>query len=274
MIISPGIFGGNYMRLKNGDIVIVDGERCTYYNEDGNKIYNTYTKSNNQVVYYNFETKDCMDNIPESEVDHLINAGYVEIDASIFPCIKTLNDKGYKTNFCCGGHFCTLPLYFEDEVTSELIKEYKKKELMLVLNYISTDEIYISFDFNGMDLEKKAKAFSNIAAFVAKNDHLSLEKRVASFMYIDHDEDDNEITVTRNNDVMYKLRADFFDEVIQLKESELFMEYKDKMQRMSRKDIANTLREFVDPFRERFDTWNFSVTVYLDYMANMLEPLE
>jgi hypothetical protein len=239
--------------------------------------YNQYTKSDSDIIFYNFETKDCKGFInlySEDEIDCLVKKGYVALDVSIYPCIRKLNEKGYKTSYSCGGHFCTLPLYFEDSVTSDMLDKMTKRELLYYLSYINLDEIYIVFDFNNMDIKKRSKAAANIMAFAAKKDHLSFEKKVQSYIYEDTDNDGNEIIIKREGDTMYRLSASFYDDYVFMREQELNMEYESKLRKMKKIEIAEMMRNKIPNIRDIYDTWKFDLNIYLDFMANKIQPLE
>lgn len=89
---------------------------------------------------------------------HCVNAFLVEIDDNIYPAVKKLNELGYKTKFCCGGHTDKYTfdvqayIYFDNNQTDKIfnslpdgwnydsytyrkIKKYKYHTIRPIMNY-------------------------------------------------------------------------------------------------------------------------------------------
>ena len=71
----------------------------------------------------------------------------IEVDEQIVDIIINLNKKGYKTKFCCSGHYKVYPI-IKDKLVK---KDYTKKELNSILNVepmklINEDEEYCYYE--------------------------------------------------------------------------------------------------------------------------------
>lgn len=93
----------------------------------------------------------------------LIDEQKIEIDESIFELIKELNEKGYKTLFCCSGHKTVHDGILEivngkgysSEKIKELFPEREHGEKTIILRSIKPliSSGYIAFEYNDNNLE-------------------------------------------------------------------------------------------------------------------------
>ena len=93
----------------------------------------------------------------------LIDEQKIEIDESIFGLIKELNEKGYKTLFCCSGHKTVHDGILEivngkgysSEKFKELFPEREHGEKTIILRSIKPliSSKYIAFEYNDKNLE-------------------------------------------------------------------------------------------------------------------------
>ena len=93
----------------------------------------------------------------------LIDEQKIEIDESIFELIKELNEKGYKTLFCCSGHKTVHDGILEivngkgysSEKFKELFPEREHGEKTIILRSIKPliSSKYIAFEYNDKNLE-------------------------------------------------------------------------------------------------------------------------
>lgn len=93
----------------------------------------------------------------------LIDEQKIEIDESIFELIKELNEKGYKTLFCCSGHKTVHDGILEivngkghsSEKFKELFPEREHGEKTIILRSIKPliSSGYIAFEYNDKNLE-------------------------------------------------------------------------------------------------------------------------
>lgn len=72
-----------------------------------------YIDSKNYGLYYKLQ-------------DSRIDAPLFEVDELIAPIISILNNKGYKTEYCCSGHFNRSRTYivFSDQYTNIITSDY------------------------------------------------------------------------------------------------------------------------------------------------------
>ena len=72
-----------------------------------------YIDTKNHDLYYHID-------------DDRINAPLVEIDELIAPIISILNKKGYKTEYCCSGHFRNSRTYivFSEQYGNIIMSDY------------------------------------------------------------------------------------------------------------------------------------------------------
>ena len=104
-----------------------------------NKTYNQRTIKNNLC-----KVKEC-----HGEV--------IEVDELFIPVITELNNKGYKTRYCCSGHLVENPssyIYFEDDATLPYLPK----------GYLYDQDMYPHVDWNKWEIRNTIRRnFDNTA---------------------------------------------------------------------------------------------------------------
>lgn len=75
--------------------------------------------------------------------DRILKCDYFECDDLIAPAISLLNQKGYKTNFCCSGHpFPSIDTILTKEIPNDInILRIENTNEVNLIEYFGTDDI-------------------------------------------------------------------------------------------------------------------------------------
>ena len=104
----------------------------------------------------------CCFNKPESCTCSMLPFSLIQLEKNMWPIIKTLNEKGYRTEECCEGH-----VGLSDKIYISFWKKYKTKK-PLPKGFSSGSSILIA-DITGNSIEakkrKKRQLLNNLSAW-------------------------------------------------------------------------------------------------------------
>ena len=132
-----------------------------------------YRRTSTEICFHDFETGFTYTDDPTNP-EELLKEGFVEVDKVILEPVLTLNKKGYKTSFSCGGHLMiadvekciddiqsTLELYHPNYETYLKIDKYRIAPLFDIMTYVNIEDMYISFQGSNMKRDTEIfKAFN------------------------------------------------------------------------------------------------------------------